>query len=55
MNFFAILLDKEALFYLFLFFLSIVDFAYECAGVGGSSVGALVGADADLDVPTTRQ
>ena len=44
MNFFAILLDNEA-----------AITAYECAGVGGSSVGALVGVDADLDVPTTQK
>ena len=44
MNCNAILLDKEA-----------IIFAYECADVGGSTVGALDGVDADLDVPKTRQ
>ena len=43
MNFFAILLDKEAI------------PEYKCADVGGSSVGALDGVNADLDVPKTRQ
>ena len=44
MNFFAILLDLEA-----------IIFVYERSDVGGSSFGALNIADADLDVPTTRQ
>ena len=44
MNFFAIFLDTEAMI-----------FAYECADVGGSSVGALDGVDADLDVPRILQ
>ena len=50
MNKLAILLDKEAHFETI-----IVEFAYKCTGVGGSSVRALAGVDADLDVPTTRQ
>ena len=50
MNFVAILLDNEALFELCIF----PDMAYECAGVDGSSVGALDGVDADLDVPITQ-
>ena len=42
MNCLAILLDIKAI-------------AYESADVNSSSVGALYGVDADLDVPTTRQ
>ena len=45
MNFLTILLDYEAT--------RIV--IYECADVGGSSVGALDCVDTDLNVPTTRQ
>ena len=44
MNSLSILLDLEA-----------TIFAYKSADVDGSSVGALDGVDADLDVPTTRQ
>ena len=51
MNFFAILLDKEARFWIII----IEGCAYVCADVDGSRVGALDGADSDLDVPTTRQ